>query len=388
MTAPRPTDPVGIKHLISRSPALQGNSAYDAFVTALETSYGLNEIPLDNVRWVETEPVVGLPNIPPRVALSPGKGLPAFAITLDPTVDGQSIAGNGHHAALLLVNRTNWGVKSESLGRYLLSGYIGKPDAKANFDSPTSLNNFIAGCPFEDIQRQLRESITDETPVIELAGLLPFAQDREFNTEFNPVFISSNKDLIILISADKVHSRPCVYKAGGGPFQYRDSQGKTGNWHADRIPDLSEIERATMPSSAGHFIAISIPLKDEVLKSFYPDLRLGRDLYKGNSTLGRPVLRSSSADGNDPFSLAELLASLKTLDPAGAAITGVNVTGGSQRRETTSIYTGDLDLDASRTAAIYHLTLFGVTPEQAGRINTQTLKGALGSLNNFQVIKN
>ena len=78
----------------------------------------------------------------------------------------------------------------------------------------------------------------------------------------------------------------------------------------------------------------------------------------------------------------------KPTDPTGAAVTGVNVTGGSQRRETTSRYTGDLTLDKTRKAAIYHVTLFGVTPEQANRIDTQAFSGALGSLNNFQVLNN
>ncbi len=344
--------PAAPSHLMHRSQHLMSIQGYPEFMDALETAYTLSTIPSGQLKWVQPDGLKTVPNSElirsfastPQVITKIGEDAPMMAVKLTPRNGEVNVTGmDQYHAPQLVRDVNRWKfVKDASLGSYLVNGWSGVPESQEMFQQPRSLAEII------DQEGKNRFNVSDETPVVESLVLLPIAPNGEFTTEFTPQlrFASGDHDhyKVGVINGDKLSGYEQI-KQDAPIADIKDIDEKQGmyNFRADFIPDLSDLEQAFLPKSAGHMIIIATPTEKPKPKPKIPDFNFDSYFNYGNSQT-----RGGS------FSFGELT--------RGASIGSVNIGRGSQSG-TGNIYQGDLRGTSKGKTTIYHLKFLGVRPE-------------------------
>lgn len=168
-----------IPTIIKPDEKLVSNPGYTQFVESLNALYRLRELEPSEFKFVEIDMGSGDLQTPPRVMVDVAKDHPRLAIGLDPMYQGKPVAGSKNYQSPMLLKAVDrWGNAADHLGKYQIKGMLGVPESKEWFDKPVTL--------MQHFENNTDFKISDSTAVVEVAGLLPYATDGSFETEFNP----------------------------------------------------------------------------------------------------------------------------------------------------------------------------------------------------------
>lgn len=355
---------------------------YQAFRNVLGLTYNFNNLNPGNIKWADTsQALIQYPPIP-KIKHNTNSG--SVSIRLDPTdpeKPGESIAGHLHYAATWVRDVQPLSLLP-NLRKYIVRGMTGVPEPQSIFEKDKTLEELLKDSDF--IPAGFR--LDDTTPVVESLVMLPFAENREFITEFAPNITAGKRSQFILINADKLSLPNIIYDGGAsGPFLKREGAGtgsKKVNWKADRIPDLSDIEKLLLPSSAGHMILIEIPVKDKQQEIDLSYL-LNRDYGFGGDNL-----KSMGGFGGGFATRSGGLMLGGSTKSSGGTVSGVSISGGSTRKDNTARTDEEFTYDPTRQPIIYHFNFVGFKPSQVDKVNAGLIESLVSNIGNFNFQNN
>ncbi|MBI2143759.1 hypothetical protein HYU17_01240 [Candidatus Woesearchaeota archaeon] len=341
---------------------MQSQAGYLDFVSALQAVLDLRDSYPNDVKWVGVKPNSFDSTSPSSFELTISPSHPNLAVALHPKADGKPITGYyTYHAPIILTDVQRWGLVADSLGRYAVDRWSGVPEEREVFQKQRSLSEIIGTLG-------ISESVTDATPVVEVAVLLPIAPNMEFATEFVPTIAfspSQHSHYKVLVISQNMLSAYFALTGGRLTTEIKDinSQQKMFNWSADSVPDLSALEKLLLHSSAGHMVLIATPVEAprSILSSYdLPEFGSGGDRYLGGQMKGSPTLYGGSPT-------------------RGVSISAARIGRGSEAGQG-SLYGGQLATSQKGGSAIYHLRVFCVKPDEAINLTAGQLTGLAKSV--------
>ena len=340
---------------------MKSQPGYLAFVDTLQAIFNLHQTNPQDTKWVGVTQTSFETTFPPSVVLDIAKDHPMLAITLQPIVDGRQIGGYGeYNAPLLLKDVQRWGLVADSFGKYAIAGLSGVAEERELFQQPKSLSEIIE-------LTDIKTAITNGTPVIEAVALLPIAENHEFTTEFVPTIklnpLAHTHYKISVVNQDRFNVYSVLTQGSTSvPVKDIGQDKKLFTWKADRVPELSILEKLLLPSQAGHMIIMVTPV-EAPFKSYEigPDFNASRgDGLKGgadNRFLGIGV------------------------QTRGMSVGDVRIGRGSAAGQG-SLYQGNVKSSAAGIPVIYHLRFLGMKPYQAESITGEQLSALGKSVSN------
>src|SRR3989344_1911704 len=213
---------------LPRIPNLEGVIGYDAFVSDLQTTYSLQSLPPDSLKWVGVAETSV--DTTPKIVVEPEYDTAHLSINLHPVNNGEDVTGTfAYHAPLLMRDVGRWGISD--LQGFKVTKWRGRPEHETFFTKKDAyaLHDFVEG---------FQLGLQDTTPVVDVIGLLPISPDGNYQTEFAPeISFSPNahNQYRVLTVMDGAAGAYSALTRGRREIKDIDETQREFNWKADFV---------------------------------------------------------------------------------------------------------------------------------------------------------